>query len=154
MQRFPPKPPSAIMLFMTLRHQNPAYREPEGFIALITAIILTVILLTLTISINSLGYFTRSEILGAEFKERSSALAEACADRAIQNLIADPDYAGGETVTVGSDECSIDSVTPSGSTATIQTSAAYPSGSNGAATTLEIEVETEVFSIESWREVP
>src|SRR3989344_1070246 len=48
-----------------------------GFVALITAIILSVILITVTVALNRIGFLTRSEISDAEYKNRSSALAEA-----------------------------------------------------------------------------
>ena len=41
----------------------------SGFVALITAVIISAILLTVTVAINQVGYLTRGEILDSEYKE-------------------------------------------------------------------------------------
>lgn len=129
----------------------PTSKKDEGFIALITAIALTLILLVVTVTLNQTGFFTRSTLLDAEYKERSSALAEACVDTALLKLAADPTYTGPDTVAVGSDSCDIISVSPPGSpTRTIQTRAVFQE----AATNLEVVINDSDLSVVSWNELP
>src|SRR3989344_124199 len=133
----------------------------KGFIALITSIILSVILLTVALAFNQTGFLTRSEVLDSEYKERSLALAEGCADTAILNLAVDPSYTviAPTTVTVGSDGCTIESVSTAGTPpqTTIQTSAVFPAPSvtsQGAHTNLRVVVNTDDITVVSWDEVP
>ena len=86
-------------------------KNEKGFIALITAIVLSVILITITISLNQIGFLTRGETADAEYKDRSSALADGCADSALLKLANDLTYAGNDpSISIGSDTCSIGSV--------------------------------------------
>ena len=125
--------------------KNKTKRE-QGFIALITAIALSLILLVVTVTLNQSGFFTRSTLLDAEYKERSSALAEACVDTALLKLAADPGYLGSETITIGSDSCFIVSVT---SLNTIRTTAEFQE----AVTNLEVEIDASNLSVISWNEL-
>ena len=126
-------------------------KKPEGFIALITAIALSLILLVVTVTLNQSGFLTRSTLLDAEYKERSSALAEACIDTALLKLANDPSYLGPDlNIAVGSsDTCDIRPVITTGSQKTIQTRAIFQE----AETNLEVVVDTNL-SIISWNELP
>lgn len=125
-------------------------KKEEGFIALVTAIALSLILLVVTVTLNQSGFLTRSTLLDSEYKERSSALAEGCVDTALLKLAADPNYIGLETITIGSDSCSILSVSPPGSpTRTIKTRAEFQE----AATNLEVVINTSDLSVVSWNEI-
>src|SRR5262245_24206765 len=77
----------------------------KGFIAVTSAIIITVLLLAITLAIVFTGYFARFNVLDSESKERSVALAEGCADTAIYNFSQGSTATG--SVTIGSDPCSI-----------------------------------------------
>ena len=129
-----------------------------GFVALITAIILSIILITVTVALNRIGFLTRSEISDAEYKNRSSALAEACVDTALLNLALDPTYqvTSPQQVSVGVDSCWIRSVTTAGTQNTIETRAVFPDTAinQGATTNLRIIVNTSDLSIVSWDEIP
>lgn len=129
-------------------------KENSGFIALITAIVLSAILITTAVALNQLSFFARSEISNAEYKERSIALAEACLDMALLRLAQNPAYPGGEIVTVtASDSCAIRPVlrnTPQSGQNTIETRAVFQE----ATTNLKIVVKASNFSILSWDEVP
>ena len=133
----------------------------NGFIALITAIVLSVILLTVAVALNQIGFLTRSEVLDSEYKNRSFALAEACVDTALLKLAGNPSYSGGEpSIAVGSDACAIGVVsqnTPSAGQTTINTSAVFPATSvtsQNAVTRLQIIVNSSDLSLISWDEVP
>jgi hypothetical protein len=113
------------------------HRDEQGFIALISAIVISVLLLNITFTLSFSGYSSRFNILNAEFKSISAALANACVDTAIVKLIEDSSYAGGETIEIDPGKfCEIISVT--GSTEkTIKTQADF----NSAHTNLEVVVE-------------
>lgn len=121
----------------------------NGYIALTSAIIITILLLAITVSLGFSGFFTRFNILDSESKERSLALAEACIDKAMlniaQNLLYNPIN---ETVAIESDQCKIVSVTASGNQRTIKTQAVV----NKSYTNLKIVINADTFSIISWEE--
>src|SRR3989338_11094541 len=129
-----------------------------GFVALITAIILSIILITVTVALNRIGFLTRSEISDAEYKNRSSALAEACVDTALLNLALDPTYqiTSPQQLSVGTDSCWIRSVTIAGTQNTIETRAVFPDTAinQGATTNLRIIVNSSDLSVISWDEIP
>ncbi|OGF62542.1 hypothetical protein A2662_01960 [Candidatus Giovannonibacteria bacterium RIFCSPHIGHO2_01_FULL_45_33] len=136
-------------------------RERHGFIALITSIILSVILLVVTIALNQTGFLTRGEVLESEYKNRSIALAEGCADMAIIRLALDPAYSGNESsVAVGSDTCAIGTVQqdmPVSGQATINTSAVFPATSvtnQGAVTKITAVINSADLTVVSWVENP
>lgn len=90
----------------------------RGYIALVSALLLTVVLLVLTVAVSLSGYYSRINVLGSEVKEQSAALAEACVNKAMADVaIGSPVigpvpfgsnlYAGGAPYT-----CDIVSVTP------------------------------------------
>jgi|SRR3989344_3913014 len=137
--------------------------KKSGFVALITAIIISVILLTVTVAMNQVGYLTRGEILDSEYKDRSTALAEACGDTALFKLAQDPTYQpppGGDDIAVDSATCSIGSVQvdhPAAGQTTITTNAVFPATSvtnRGAVTKLQIVVDSTDLTLLSWNEIP
>ena len=135
-----------------------ATRSNNGFIALFTAIIISVVLMLVSASLNRVGYLTRGEALDSEYKNRSLALAEACVDTALLNLALDPTYqvTSPQQVSVGVDSCWIRSVTTAGTQNTIETRAVFPDTAinQGATTNLRIIVNTSDLSVISWNEIP
>ena len=118
-----------------------------------TAIFLSFILIAVTATLNEAGYFTRSSFLDAEYKERSNALAEACANVALLSLAARPNYTGAETVAVGGESCEIRPVksgVPAPGRITIETRGIFEE----ATTNLRIVLNTVDLSIISWNELP
>ena len=83
-------------------------KQNKGFIALFTAIILGAMLMALVVTLNRTGFVTAGEMLEAEFKDRSAALARGCIDTVRLRLTLDHTYAGNETVPVGTESCTID----------------------------------------------
>lgn len=83
----------------------------RGFIALITAIIISAILLLLATNLSISGFYSRSNILDYELKEISFHLAEACIDQAISKRINNINYSPSpEIITIDNKECQIESV--------------------------------------------
>ena len=120
-----------------------------GYIALISAIIISVILLTVIPAASFRGFTIRFNILDSEFKERSGNLAEACLDFAALKLTEDSGYTGGEAVTVGSDTCEIRSIEDAGTAKRVQTQAVFQKSY----TNLEALVDPLSGDIISWREI-
>ena len=93
--------------------------SPRGFIALTSAIIIAAVLLGITATLSTSGYFARGDSLTTEYKRMSLGLAESCVNIALLNLAKDYDYAGGGSdVVIGQDaegideKCHIDAVSP------------------------------------------
>lgn len=125
-----------------------------GFIALMSAVIISVVLLIAITTTGLAGFYGRFNIADSEYKERSSALADACFDTILIHLANDPtynSYAVPETVSVtGTDNCQILTKSIVGNTGTFTIRGIY----QHAYTNLQIAVDTGIFSVTSWQEVP
>lgn len=117
----------------------------SGFIALMSAIIISVVLLLIVANLSLTSFYGRFNILDSELKEKSSALAEACVDTAMLKLVNDSDYSGNETVSVDADTCEIESV----SGGMISVRADY----RNYVTKLEVDVDSSI-SVTRWEEIP
>jgi len=85
----------------------------KGYIALISAIIISFILIAVVFVANTSGYFSRFDSQNGEYKRIALGLAESCANTALLKVAYDPSYippVGGETVSVGSQTCTIKSM--------------------------------------------
>ncbi len=129
----------------------------EGYIALISALLISVSLLTLVIAVSSEGFYSRFNVLESEQKEISTYLAEACVQTAILEIAQDSNYNDDpEIIPVGESsenlECEIVSVDTGTfpSTRLIRTQ-----GINGDAyTNLEVEIgASPTHEIISWIEL-
>ncbi len=120
----------------------------RGFIALLTTIIISFVLLTIVVAVSFMGFFGRFNILGSEAKERSSALAEACIQTAILKFSQDNSYNGNDWIFVNNTSCFICSgisAVSGGNRIRVQAS------SSDAYTNLEVIV-TSLGAIRSWEE--
>lgn len=138
-------------------------QREKGFIALMSAIVISLLLITLGATLSLTGFFTRFDIADAEYKERSIGLAEACGDLAMVKLAGDINYAvvqSDHTIAVGGDSCSIVSISPTpprSGQITIMTQGIFPalgSGPEHAYTNIKIVTNASDLSIVSWQEVP
>lgn len=136
-------------------------QNTRGFIALMSSVIISTVLLGLALTAGASGAFSRFDALNAEYKRVSLALAESCANSALLKIAQNYNYApAGEVVTIGVDgqgrteTCTIKSVSfPNGkgsvqNTAVITTQAQYPA-TNGAFTTITISstVQNPAFAV-------
>lgn len=122
-----------------------------GYIALASAIVISLALLILASTVSLSGYFSRFNSLESEFKQKSLALAEACGDTALLKLAIDPAYAGNETVPVGAGRCSILPIPGAADERlTITTQATV----GNAVSNIKIIAAAADLSIISWLEVP
>jgi hypothetical protein len=111
----------------------------RGFIALMSVIIISAILLMLVFSVGVSSFLNRFDALDIENKRVSLGLAEACVSVAMLRLALNPTtYGGGEVVTVDTSDaqriCKICSFSPGVSQPTVPIKAQY----NGAYSNLSI----------------
>jgi hypothetical protein len=127
-------------------------RNINGYIAITSAIIISLLLMVIVFALSFSSFFGRYNIFDSQTKEISQALAEACAEKALLNLSQNSSYPGNETITVKSpDTCDILTIETSGSQKTIKTRATFQK----TATNIKIIASTTPnLSIVSWEEVP
>lgn len=128
-------------------------RPPHaGFVALMSVILVSAILLIIMFTLGTTSFFTRFDALDMEHKRISRELAEACASVGMLKF-AEGDYGGYESRILDASDtnmaCAICRVTSSG---LIAARAAY----KGAYTNLEIDLGNDggAFFIRSARELP
>ena len=125
-------------------------KSDKGFIALISAIIISTVLLLVATTASLTGFYGRSNILDSEFKTKSETLAEACVEITLLELANNPLYLGNATSTVGSEKCYVGVVSTSGGQKTFKTQGIY----GNFYTNLEITVNTGDLAVISWVENP
>ncbi len=118
----------------------------KGFIALISAIIISVILLLVITNLSLTSFYDRFNILDTELKAKSTNLAEACADTALLNLTQGVTTTG--AVAVGSDTCTIQSIA-----GTTQKTILIQANYKNYYTNLQIVANTSNASVVSWQEL-
>jgi len=79
----------------------------NGFIALMSVVILSAVMIMVTITLGTVTYFSRMGEFNNESKELSYFLAYTCIDYAEFQLTIDLDYPGNEILTVGDYQCGI-----------------------------------------------
>lgn len=134
----------------------------RGFIALMSVIVISAVLLVLVFTLGIASFFNRFDTLDTENKRVSLALAEACANTAMIKLAQDADYAPvsvGECVSVSdicgaagaTRTCKICSVTKSGSIYTIVARSVY----GGAYSNIRFKgyLTATNFSVSDWSEL-
>ena len=82
---------------------NSAFRG--GYIALLSTIIISAVLLTMTVGAGQSGWFTRFEVLRTEAKLESQLVTKGCINEVIAKLINDPTWMGDTTITKNSGIC-------------------------------------------------
>jgi hypothetical protein len=130
--------------------KNFCRQKNKGFIALMSAIIISVILLLIATNLSFVGFYSRFNILESEMKERSSALADACVDVALIGFAQNPSYSGNTNVNIGSDTCFISLVTDDGSEKVFVTRGIF----SNTYTNLKVRVDDETFEVNSVEEIP
>ena len=118
----------------------------SGFMALISAIIISILLLGVTLTISLTGFFSRFNVLDSESKERSIGLAEACVDAAVL------DYTTNDTIAseypVEGETCYIKDWSDISTTLTLITQGEV----NSAYTNIKVVIKLSDMSIISWEE--
>ena len=138
---------------------SPRKKSGAGFIALVSAVIISIVLLTLVVGVGERGFFSRFNILNSELKAMSSGLAEACVETAILFLAQDPNHFVSNPppvlVPVGNTQCEITSVAngPSGPFIIKTHAVSAPIVTN---TFLQVTIDNAPpnFPIQDWKECP
>jgi hypothetical protein len=124
-------------------------REQRGFVALISILMLSVVMLATTLSLAQFGLANRSFLLDLENKQRSEKLAEACVHYARISVYNDPTYdADGVTFPVDTESCTLVSVTPGGGQSIVRAQGMV----HNAITNIEVAVDTATGSFLTWEE--
>lgn len=138
---------------MTPTHSH----NQSGYIALVSVIIMSAVLLVLIVSVSGTSVLNRVNVLTYQYKEASRGLADGCVDAAFLKLINDSNYSpSNESVLLGSHSCTIVSVTPSAGQKVIQVQGVYPKTGNGRSYTnlqVRVTVSTGSLVVHSWEEV-
>ena len=135
----------------------------RGFVALMSVIVMSAVLLVLLVTLNTSSFFSRFDALDSENKRVSTGLAESCVSALALKLAQNPNYVpiqpAGDCVSVtdtcgvtGAQKiCRICSVATSGIYSTSTVRALY----NGAYTTFTVAMNTTPgsFSITYWSEL-
>lgn len=127
-------------------------KNQRGFIAFISVLIIGSVVLAIGIgvSLRSIGETDMS--LGEQESHRALALANLCAEQALMRLESILNYAGGESITMGSESCDILAISGSGNYARTVTTQSTVSKY-----TKKIKVEvwqiSPTMQIASWQEV-
>ena len=136
------------------------YQNPQrGFIALISTVIISAILIALMASVGMASFYARSDALGAENKREAQALAESCVNIALLALATSTDaahYAPKDQIIVVNGDahgpataCVIRDIVHSGSNATIDAYAS--SGNSFVSVSAEISLSPSIQVI-SWQD--
>jgi hypothetical protein len=84
----------------------------KGFIALMSVIIVSIILLGLALSGSTIAFFTRMSELDQESYKQAQSLARSCGDQALLQLAQNYNYTATHLlVKLGTDQCYIESIT-------------------------------------------
>ena len=90
---------------------------PRGFIALMSALIISSVMLLIATGGSLAGFYTRVTSVTVENKERSFFLADTCVQQTLLSLAGSPSYSGNATTTVSGSmdgACYTGSVTKTG----------------------------------------
>ena len=121
----------------------------QGYIAITTAIILSIVIMVVAISLGSSSLFTRFAFVDFNNKQASYFVARSCLDYALLQLSQNSAYVGNETVNIGSYQCSIQAVETSGSNKIIKARSQI----SGATTNLKLTVVASTLSTVSLEEL-
>jgi len=123
----------------------------SGFIALISILIVSAVLLATTLGLAQFGLANRFFIMHLEQKAASEKLAEGCVQMARIKVYNDPSYTvSSRDIDIADKTCTIHSITNSGSASTIKVRAMEGESISN----LCVVVNNTNGSFTSWKEVP
>jgi hypothetical protein len=126
----------------------------RGFIALMSAVIISVVLLLTVVTGALSGIFARSNVLDAELKSRSRAVADACLDQALLLITNDPGYGASAPETEYQKFNSLDACELTVSGAVPTKIIGIQGSSTKAVTNLSATYDTDAKALSSLTEVP
>ncbi len=126
----------------------------QGYIVLTSVIIISVILIAITTALSYVNYFSRFNVLKTEYKEKSTALAEACVAYAKTRLSSNLNYNPNNEVVLlssnASDTCTVASITNAPPNKIIKTQSQYQK----AFTNYSVTINANTFAAVSFIENP
>lgn len=123
----------------------------KGYIAITSAVIISLLLMAITFALNFSSFFGRFNVFDSQTKEISQALAEACVENTLLKLAQNSSYAGNETITVKSpDTCDILTIETNGSQKIVKAKATFQKTT----TNVKVVVNMPGPQIVSWEELP
>lgn len=128
-------------------------KNKHGFIALTSILIIGSLVLLISIGLSARSISETKIALSQQLSNRALALADACAEYALNELKADLNYPGNESIIIdGSDSCDILPIETSGSDKIVKTRSII----SGYAKKIRITVSqtSPEILISSWIEVP
>ena len=125
----------------------------DGYMALMSAIVISVLLIAITLSLGMSSFFGRFDILDSESKEISAGLAEACVDKAILEASMGTYFVGGliDFDSDGDNDCTVilsEADNPVSGQTMIKTQAFF----NKSYTNLKVVVDSSTYNVISWIE--
>lgn len=121
----------------------------KGYIAIVTAILISFLMLLLAVTFGASSLLGRFEAVDYSSKRTSYFVARSCLDHARLELALDSSYAGDENVAVDTHQCTVRPLTTQGSNTIIEATAII----NGQTTNLSLTVLTAELTTVSFAEV-
>lgn len=126
----------------------------KGFIALMSAVIISAVLMLTVVAGALSGIYARSNVLDAELKSRSRAVADACLEQALLLVTNDPGYGSSAPETEYQKFNSIDACELTVSGAAPTKTISVQGSSTKAVTNLSATYDTDTKALSSLAEVP
>ena len=120
----------------------------NGYIAITITFFMSLIILLVALSAGTASVISRANVLDFQNKQISYTAVRSCLDRALIKLALNSSYGGNESLAVGSQTCTISTVTISGSNKIIQSRSQV----NGATTNLKLTVNSSTLAAVSLEE--
>jgi hypothetical protein len=129
-------------------------KEQNGFIALMSVIIVSMVLLLMVTTANFTGLYLRFGMLDTELKARSEAAADACVDQGLLWMAENKNisFPGTSIILNATDQCSIGEIATS-SDANGHTLFTVQATSSSAVTNLQMTVDRSTLTIISRQEL-
>ena len=125
------------------------FNSENGYIAITTSIVLSLVLMLVAISLGSANLFTRLNVSDFSNKQLSYFIARSCLNQSLLKLADSPSYTGDETLNISAETCVLSAITTSPPNTIIQAKAVV----NGATTNLKLTVNSSSLSTVSLEEL-
>ena len=132
-------------------------QQPRGFIALMSALVISSVMLLIATGGSLAGFYTRVTSLNSEYKERSYFLADTCVNQTLLTLAGTPTYTGSATTSVSgtiNGACYTGAVTKAGSAPNDTYQFRVRSYYMDAYSSVAVTAKVSDLSITSYTEVP
>jgi hypothetical protein len=126
-------------------------KRQNGFILLITVIVLGVVGIAVTVSLLLLGIGMTKSNFSWESAQIAKGMANTCAEEGLNNLQANVNYTGTGSVTIGSNSCSFTVTNTGGTTRSVSASATVRGSTRRVNVT--VSAVTPKITVSQWAEV-